>query len=250
MAVNPWGPPEPPAAAPDGPPAAALHELPSTAPSHPRDVVVADTAAAAYAVVVVAAAIGRHLAGMGARGAWATGRRLVRWPPAAGLRLVAAVTDRAVPRAAREVLARLDVTALVRQYVDLDAIVAQVDLDRAVDRVDLERVIDRVDVERILDRVDLDAVVAKVDLDRAVDRVDLDRVFERADIIGLARYVVQEIDLPALVRYSTGSVTTEMVRGVRGQSVDADRAVERIVDRLLLRRAGRRAALPPEETGP
>jgi hypothetical protein len=71
--------------------------------------------------------------------------------------------------------------------------------------------------------------------------VDVDRVIARTDVAGLARYVVEEIDLPCLLRASTGSVTAEMVRGVRDEGVDADRAVERVVDRLL-RRSGRRTA--------
>jgi hypothetical protein len=154
------------------------------------------------------------------------------------------------------VIARVDLDAVIDRVdiarvldrVDLDAVVARVDLDAAIARVDLDAVIDKVDVTRVIDRVDLDAVVARVDLDgavdrvdldRAVDRVDVDRVISRTDLAGLARYVVQEIDLPGLLRASTGTVTNEMVRSVRDQGVDADRAVERIVDRLL-RRQGRR----------
>jgi hypothetical protein len=154
------------------------------------------------------------------------------------------------------VIARVDLDAVIDRVdiarvldrVDLDAVVARVDLDAAIARVDLDAVIDKVDVTRVIDRVDLDAVVARVDLDgavdrvdldRAVDRVDVDRVIARTDLAGLARYVVQEIDLPGLLRASTGTVTNEMVRSVRDQGVDADRAVERIVDRLL-RRQGRR----------
>jgi hypothetical protein len=95
--------------------------------------------------------------------------------------------------------------------------------------------VDRVDIDRVLNRVDLDEVVAKVDLDRAVDRVDIDRVIAKADVIALARWVIEEIDLPTVIRSSTGSVGTEMVRGVRDQSADADHAVERAVDRLLRR---------------
>jgi hypothetical protein len=145
------------------------------------------------------------------------------------------------------VIDKVDVTRVIDR-VDLDAVVARVDLDAAIARVDLDAVIDKVDVTRVIDRVDLDAVVARVDLDgavdrvdldRAVDRVDVDRVISRTDLAGLARYVVQEIDLPGLLRASTGTVTNEMVRSVRDQGVDADRAVERIVDRLL-RRQGRR----------
>jgi hypothetical protein len=114
--------------------------------------------------------------------------------------------------------------------------------------VDLDRAVARVDIDRILDRVDLDAVADRIDLDRAVARVDIDPILDRADIVGLARYVVQEIDLPALVRYSTGSVTSEMVRGLRDQSTGADQAVARVVDRVL-RRHGRRTVDRTEDDG-
>ena len=98
-----------------------------------------------------------------------------------------------------------------------------------MDKVDIARVIDRVDLDAVAARVDLDrwwrgstsrahrpgrpglGVVDRVDLDRAVDRVDVDRVIARTDLAGLARYVVQEIDLPGLLRASTGSVSSEMV---------------------------------------
>jgi hypothetical protein len=147
------------------------------------------------------------------------------------------------------IVARVDLDAVVDRVdldravnrVDLDAVVDRVDLDRAVNRVDLDAVVDRVDLDRAVNRVDLDAVVDRVDLDRAVDRVDVDRVIARTDVAGLARYVVEEIDLPGLLRVSTGSVTAEMVRGVRDEGVDADRAVERVVDRLLHRSARRTA---------
>jgi hypothetical protein len=145
------------------------------------------------------------------------------------------------------VVARVDLDAIIDKVdiarvldrVDLDAVVARVDLDAIIDKVDIARVLDRVDLDAVVARVDLDGAVDRVDLDRAVDRVDVDRVISRTDLAGLARYVVQEIDLPGLLRASTGSVTNEMVRSVRDQGVDADRAVERIVDRLL-HRQGRR----------
>ena len=39
---------------------------------------------------------------------------------------------------------------------------------------------------------------------------------------------------------------TEAVRGVRMQSIDADERINRIVDRILLRRKGRRTDAPGE----
>ena len=62
---------------------------------------------------------------------------------------------------------------------------------------------------------------------------------EQVDLVGVAEYVVAEIDLPEIIRASTGSVASEAVRGLRMQGVDADQAVARVVDRMLFRR-GRR----------
>jgi len=226
-----------------------------------------DAADGALAIVAVAGALVRYAVDTATRnsrvlshlpftGPLPVARRVVGGPVAralahpatAAVRALAVVADELVPEVTRAVLARLDVPGLVREFVDIDRLAAMLDVDAVVARVDLDAVIDRVDIGRVLDRVDLDAVVARVDLDgavdrvdldRAVDRVDVDRVISRTDLAGLARYVVQEIDLPGLLRASTGSVTNEMVRSVRDQGVDADRAVERIVDRLL-HRQGRR----------
>jgi hypothetical protein len=147
------------------------------------------------------------------------------------------------------VVARVDIDAVLDR-LDLDAVAARLDLDALVDKVDIARVLDRVDLDAVVAGVDLDAAVAKVDLDRAVDRVDVNRVIARTDVAGLARYVVDEIDLVGLLRASTGSVSTEVVRSVRDQGAGADRAVERVVDRLL-HRQGRRTETGDEssETG-
>ena len=86
-------------------------------------------------------------------------------------------------------------------------------------------------------RVDLDGVAAELDIDKVLDRVDFDRVMaQRVDLIGLAEYVVDGIDLPRIIRESTGSVASESLRGVRTRSMDADQALAALVDRMLLRR--------------
>ena len=94
----------------------------------------------------------------------------------------------------------------------------------------------RVDIAGIIDRVDLDAVVATVDLDAAVARVDLDAVIDRIDVIGIVEEVLDVIDLPAIIRDSTGSMASETVRGARMTSITADDAISRAVDRALFRR--------------
>jgi hypothetical protein len=140
------------------------------------------------------------------------------------------------------VLDRLDLTGLVVDRVDLDRIVRELDIDALLDRLDLtDVVVHRVDLDRIVGGLDVDAVVARVDLDAAVARVDL---------LALAEYVVDGIDLPKIVRESTGSVASEGLRQVRLTSVDADRALAQFVDRMMFRRNARRDGhVPPGDPG-
>ena len=173
------------------------------------------------------------------------------------LRDLSAVLDSLVPLVAQELLRRIDLTAVVRQYVDLDVLVAEVDLDGAAVRLDLDAIVRRLDLTRIVrERVDLDYLVGTVDLDTAaarldVDavarRLDLDAVIDRIDLAGLAREVIAEVDLPEIIRESTGSVASDTVRGVRMQSISADDALGRAVDRLRFRRGRGGGATPSLE---
>jgi SAM-dependent methyltransferase len=145
-------------------------------------------------------------------------------------------------------------TALAR--LDLDVVVAaalaDVDLDRivgdAVARVDIATL-----VEQVLAEIDLTTLVTdRVDLGRVVDdvldQIDLTAlVMQRVDLAAVAERVIDDIDLPEIIRESTGSIAYETVRGIRLQSVDADRAIERVVDRILLRRRGRRTRAPEDK---
>ncbi len=158
------------------------------------------------------------------------------------------------------VVSRLDLEQLVASVLgrlDLGAVVSAV-----LDQVDLtELVIRRVDLEQVvttaLDGLDLTALVLdRVDLarvvDGALDEIDLTAlVMQRVDLVRVAEYVVDAIDLPEIIRESTGSVASEAVRGVRIQSIEADDAIGRTVDRLLRRRRPRsRADSAEEPTGP
>lgn len=162
------------------------------------------------------------------------------------LREVSAWLDRVVPLVATEVLRRIDLTEVVRRYVDLDALVAEVDVDAVAARLDLDTVAARLDIDAVVhrldltgivvERVDLDAVVSAADLDAAAARIDIDAIIARIDLAGLAQEVIAEIDLPEIIRESTGSVASETVRGVRMRSISGDDAVGRVVDRLRHRR--------------
>lgn len=124
-------------------------------------------------------------------------------------------------------LDEVDLTALVLQRVDLGAIV-----DAAVAQVDITAM--------VLDRVNLGAVVAS-----ALDQMDLTEiVLKRVDLNRVATTVMDEIDLPTILQESTGSMASETIREVRMSSVEADRAVARIVDRFTFRRKPRKLDAP------
>jgi hypothetical protein len=146
-----------------------------------------------------------------------------------------------------EVIARVDLDAIVKSVV-LDAAVSRVDLDAIVAQVDLDRAVRGVDLDAIVDQVNLDRAVRRVDLDAIVATVDVDAILARVDLVGIAGDIIAALDLPEIIRGSSGSMATEMVRDARVQSMAADEAVNRIVDRLLLRRRQPRTAPPNEPT--
>jgi hypothetical protein len=114
-----------------------------------------------------------------------------------------------VPAVTSAVLDRIDLTALVRDRVALDVLVATVDID---------------------------AVAARIDVDGIARRIDLDAIIDRIDLVDLTNRVIDGIDLPEIIRESTGSVSGEIVRGVRMQGIEADQAVTSLVGRLFRRR--------------
>ena len=133
--------------------------------------------------------------------------------------------DALVPVVLDLILDRIDLTELVLRRVDIDAVAAGLDIGKILDRIDLNELIEqRVDLDRIaadldLDavtaRLDLDAIAAGLDVDAVAARLDIDRVMARVDLIGLAEFVVDGIDLPRIIRESTGSVASEGLREVR-----------------------------------
>ena len=143
------------------------------------------------------------------------------------------------------VIDRVDVDAIVRR-VDLDAAVLTVDLAAIVGRLDLNEIADslrldplvaKVNLEAVVDRLDIAGVVAKVDPDPIVARVNFDAALSQIDLIGIAQKIVDGIDLPGIIRDSTGSLASEAVQGVRAQGQHADDAVGQLVGRVFRRRA-------------
>ncbi len=74
----------------------------------------------------------------------------------------------------------------------------------------------------VLERVDLGAVV--------------DAALAKVDLVGLAEQVIDGVDLPELIRESTGSMASETVRGVRMRGIEADQSITNAMDRLLRHR--------------
>ncbi len=150
-----------------------------------------------------------------------------------------------------EIIDRVDIDTVVRQ-VDIDAVVQRIDLDAIMRRVDIDAIAQRIDLDAIADRIDLDRIVARIDIDAIVAGVDLNAIVDRLNVVGLAEEVINEIDLPEIIRDSTGSMASQVVRDARMQSIDADEAVSRLVDRLLRRRGKRTTGAPMQpqaETG-
>jgi hypothetical protein len=125
-------------------------------------------------------------------------------------------------------------------------------LTAAVVRLILTRVpglanalLDQLDLTAVVaERVDINAVAAKIDVDAIAQRIDVIAILDRVDPDALTRYLVEELDLPAIIQSSTGSIMTDAVHDVRMQSISADERVSRAVDAMLLRRRARRTAAP------
>jgi len=78
----------------------------------------------------------------------------------------------------------------------------------------------------------LNEAIAIVDLNAIISRLDLEAAINRVDLARLTTELIAEIDLPEIIRESTGAVASETLRGVRMQSHFGDDAVARAVGRL------------------
>jgi hypothetical protein len=132
------------------------------------------------------------------------------------------------------VLSRVDLDAVMGR-VDLGAVLSRVDLDAVMGRVDLDAVLSRVDLNEVASRIDIDAILQRVEPDAVVARVDLDAVVDRLDLAALSRQVIEAIDLPEILRQSSGAVSSQAARVVRAEGMNADDSVARFVDRVLRR---------------
>ena len=149
-----------------------------------------------------------------------------------------------IPEITKAILDQVDLTQIVKERVDINAIVEDVDMDRIVDRLDIAAIVDRVDVNAVVQRVDMEQIVEDLPIEKVVDRVDVNEIVERVDIRGvidrldlaeITQDVMDEIDLPAIIRESSGAMGSEAAQTVRVRGMVADRLVSKIVDRMLRR---------------
>jgi hypothetical protein len=93
-------------------------------------------------------------------------------------------------------------------------------------------------LDRVFGAVDVTTLVLKsVDIDRIIQQVDLSTM-ARSDVVGVARYVVDELDLPEMIRQSSGTLAADTIEGLRLQGMNADSSLSRLIDRVLGRREG------------
>jgi hypothetical protein len=147
-----------------------------------------------------------------------------------------------LPVVVEQSLVRLQLTDLVRRYVDLDELVATVDLDAAVKRLDVQAVVERVDLDEVARRLDIEAVLDRMDLtDTVLERVDVEKVVEvcltRLDLAAIVSGVLDDIDLPEIIRESTGTMASDAVLHARMRGVNADERVTRTAARVFARRS-------------
>jgi len=162
-------------------------------------------------------------------------------PPAAFL--IGTVSD-APLRAAEDLVGRWKVEAAA-SAVAVETTRRAIDL--VLDQLDLTQIVlDHVDIDRIVASVDLDEVVDQLDVDAIADSLDIERVIARLDLAKLSLEVIERIDLPEIIRTSTGTVASESVRVVRMQTFGADRAISGLVNRMLGRSATGEAADPDD----
>jgi hypothetical protein len=117
-----------------------------------------------------------------------------------------------------------------------DAVMDQLDVtELVVEHVDIQRIAEQVDVDALVDHLDMDRLAARIDIDSLVARLDVEAVLDRLDLGAIAADVIEQLDLPQLIREATADTTSESMRSVRLRGVGADQAVRRAVDRVLAR---------------
>lgn len=91
-------------------------------------------------------------------------------------------------------------------------------------------------VNAVVSRVNLtEIVVQNVDINTIVARADINPILDRIPMTEIADYVIEEIDLPTLVRESTGGVADDILGILRFQAIETDNFITSVVDKVLFR---------------
>ena len=97
-------------------------------------------------------------------------------------------------------------------------------------------------VEALLDQwlpALVEMVVSRLDLTNLVIRnLDVEGILAAVDVDALVQKVLADLDLPAIIRESSGSLAAEAVRGARMTGITVDEAIGQAVQRRLFRRRG------------
>ena len=95
-------------------------------------------------------------------------------------------------------------------------------------------------VSAVVSRIDINEIVKDhVDVNEIVAQAELAPILDRVPITEIADYVIEEIDLPSLIRESTGGVADGLLSTLRFQAIHTDNFVSGIVDRVFFRREKR-----------
>lgn len=201
-----------------------------TAPDSRTADAVVGALATGWGAAVTAAEYGSTMVGITARLAWhgsAPVRALVPRRYRAVVRDVASAVETELRYRIAELARRGDLERR-RQAAQVSEL-----LDRMVPLIVAE-VVERIDLTRLVtENVDIDAIAARIDVNAIADRVDIDAIADRIDLADITDQVLDEIDLPEVIRASTGSLANNVVVGVRKRGIEADNVVAGVVDRLL-----------------
>jgi hypothetical protein len=91
-------------------------------------------------------------------------------------------------------------------------------------------------VAKVISMIDMNEIIAKIDIENVIAQLDIEAIVGRVDIAALAKQVIEDVDLPEIIRDSSDAVVSETVAGVRMRAVEADERITRIVDKVLLRK--------------
>lgn len=95
-------------------------------------------------------------------------------------------------------------------------------------------------VNAVVSRIDINKIVKEhVDVNEIVAQADITPILDRVPMTEIADYVIEEIDLPSLVRESTGGVADGLLGTIRFQAIQTDNFVSEIIDKVFFRRKTR-----------